>query len=241
MMMSDGERGIERLVNTLIRAALHAVCRLRVDDLKKIARAGPVILISNHTTNIEAPALYVLVQPRKATALGKIELWQNGLTRRLMEMWGIVPLRRGTADTTALRAAIAALDDGYLLGVAPEGTRSRTGVLRRAERGVAMLALRTGAPVYPAAQVGFREIGRNIKRLRRTPVTFRVGQPFVVRVPAQEKATAAVLRSVADEIMYQIAVLLPEQYRGPYGDLSAKTTHYIEFLDTTAGTPAEPR
>ena len=220
----------ERFVNGVFRAVLRIVCRADTADLNKITRSGPVILISNHTTNIEGPAIYVLIQPRPATALGKVELWQNPVTRLVMDAWGIIPVRRGTVDSTALRASLRALDDGKLLGVAPEGTRSKSGNLKRGERGAALLAVRSGAPVYPAAQWGFRDIGSNLKRLRRTPVTFRVGPPFTVQVPGNRKPSATDLRQIADEMMYQIAVLLPEKFRGVYSDLSAMTTEYLRFL-----------
>ena len=224
------KRPRERIVNAVLTLLIRLICRTDIADLRKVARSGPVILITNHTSNVEGLALYLFVQPRPATALGKIELWQNRLTGFLMNTWGIIPVHRGMVDSAALRASLRALKSGSLLGVAPEGTRSKTGNLKLAERGAALLAARSGAPVYPSAQWGFRDIGKNLKRLRRTPVTIRVGKPFTVRIPGNAKPSATTLRQIADEMMYQIALLLPEQYRGVYSDLSAMTTNYLQFL-----------
>ncbi len=197
--------------------------------MRKITRSGPAILMANHTSNIEGPVLYIYSRPRKTTGLAKIELWQNPLTRFLMKVWGSIPIKRGRVDSVALRACIEALEGGSILGVAPEGSRSKTGNLTQAYRGVAMLAARTGAPVYPAAQWGFHDIGRNLKRLKRTPATVRIGPPFTVRLPENGGSSSQVLRRIADEMMYQIARLLPPRYRGVYSDLSRMTTQYLEF------------
>ena len=152
--MDERQRLSERIVNQLMKLLINTVCKVDAGELRTISKSGPAILITNHTTNIEGPALYVLVQPRKTTGLGKVELWQKRFTRFLMNTWGIIPVHRGRLDAGALRACLKALKGGSLLGVAPEGTRSKSGLMKKAERGVAMLAARTEAPVYPAAQHG---------------------------------------------------------------------------------------
>jgi 1-acyl-sn-glycerol-3-phosphate acyltransferase len=219
----------ERIVNRVLKLLIQTICKLDAKELRRISKSGPAILITNHTTNIEGPAVYILIQPRQTTGLGKIELWQNRITRFLMKTWGIIPVHRGRVDSAALRASLRALKNGSLLGVAPEGTRSKTGNLKRGEKGAALLAVRSGAPVYPSAQWGFRDIPKNLKRLRRTPVTIRVGRPFTVTMPPNTRPSAASLRQIADEMMYQIALLLPARYRGVYSDLSVMTTDYLQF------------
>lgn len=173
--------------------------------------------------------MYVFMQPRRATALGKIELWSNPVTRFLMKTWEIIPVHRGRVDGAALKAGIAALRNGYLLGVAPEGTRSKSGKLKKAGRGAAMFALRTGAPVYPVAQCGFGQVGRNLLKLRRTAVSLKLGEPFYVR-GGNSSESAGTLRRITDEMMYRIARLLPGETRGAYSDLENATTDYLEFF-----------
>jgi len=221
----------ERVVNIVLRAVFRAVCRMDVSDLQKLPRRGPAILMSNHTTNIEGPAYYLFIQPRPATALGKRELWDNPVTRFFMNLWGIIPVSRGQVDRTALRAAFRALDDGKYLGIAPEGTRSATGVLRSAQPGIAMLASKRRVPIYPVVHWGFLNLGRNLRRVRRTRVTIRVGRPFRVRAERGAQLSANDLRAITDEMMYQLATILPPRFRGDYADAGRREPRYLEFLD----------
>jgi len=226
----------EQVVNLVITVLLRLTCRLDVAQMRRIPTEGPIILISNHTSNIEAAAIKVFLRPRKATGLGKIELWENRITRLIMNAWGVIPLHRGQVDSAALKASLAALADGYLLGMAPEGTRSKTGKLRKAGRGAAMLALRTGVPVYPIAQLGFRDLPHNLLRMKRTRASLHVGRPFLVRDPTgaghppEHQGAHIVLRRITDEMMYRIAEMLPPENRGVYSDLESATTEFLEFL-----------
>ena len=221
----------ERIVNIVLRGVFHAVCRLDIADLRKLPRRGPAILMANHTTNIEGPAYYLFIQPRPATALGKRELWDNPFTRFFMDLWGIIPVARGQVDRRALRAAFRALDDGKFLGIAPEGTRSATGVLRSAQPGIAMLATKRPVPIYPVVHWGFLNLGPNLKRVRRTRVTIRVGRPFRIPVERGSQLSASDLRAITDEMMYQLAAILPARFRGDYADVDRRNPQYLEFLD----------
>ncbi len=80
----------------------------------------------------------------------------------------------------ALRAALDALERKTILGIAPEGTRNKTGQLLRAHGGIALLALKSGAPLLPIAHWGGEHFRANLKRLRRTDFFIRVGRPFVL-------------------------------------------------------------
>ncbi|MFW5688968.1 MAG: lysophospholipid acyltransferase family protein [Spirochaetota bacterium] len=220
----------ERIVNALVRGIMRVVCRLDARDVKRLPRRGPAILLANHTTNIEGPAYYVFIQPRPATALGKQELWKHWFTRIFMQLWGIIPVARGKVDRRALRAAVRALDEGRFLGSAPEGTRSKTGKLRRGQPGVAMLATMRSVPIYPLAHWGLLDLGRNLRRLRRTPVTLRLGRAFRVCVPDSVRPGAAELRQNTDEMMRELARALPEQYRGVYAEELDREPEFLEFL-----------
>jgi len=219
----------ERVLNVIVRLALRIACKLETHELEQIPDNGPGILLANHTTYIEGPMIYVLLSPRQATALAKRELWQNPITRFFMTTWHIIPINRGRVDSTAMRAALQALDDGRFLGVAAEGTRSKTGVLGQGHPGATFLATSKDVPVYPVAQWGLVNLSRNLKRLRRTPVTVRVGTPFYVRKPGNEPITSGDRRRMIDEMMYQLALLMPEELRGYYSDLSQASTEYLEF------------
>ena len=128
----------------------------------------------------------------------------------------------------AFREALKALEAGYILIVAPEGTRSGHGRLQRGHPGVAFLALRSGAPVLPVVHYGGELFWHNLPRLHRTEFRTVVGQPFYLDAEGI-KVTRQVRQQVADEIMYQMSALLPPAYRGVYSDLAAATETYIRF------------
>lgn len=222
---------LERFVNAVLRLIIHIVFRLDADDLRKLPRKGPAILVSNHTSNLEGPIYYVLIQPREATGLAKRELWNNPVTRFFMQLWGMIPVSRGRPDPKAIHRAMRALRRGKFLGIAPEGTRSRTGELQRGFPGTALLATTGQVPIYPMVHWGMTEFTKNLRRLRRTPLTFKIGTPFVLPKQGGKRPSLEQLREMTDEMMYQLALLLPERYRGYYRDLSGMSTKYLHFLE----------
>ena len=220
----------EFLVNSAVRGVLRVVCRIDRDELSAIPDRGPGILVTNHSTNLEGPIYYVLLDPRAKTALGKRELWDNRTTRFFMQLWGVIPLNRSGPDRKALSRARKALERGELLGIGPEGTRSRTGQLQRGRPGAALLATGADVPIIPMVQWGVQDLLRNIRRFRRTRVHFNVGPPFYLAIPEGGEPSREDLRKMADEIMYQLAVLLPERFRGYYKDMSKMTEDYIRRI-----------
>ena len=211
----------------LVRVGTRLICRIDLVSLAKIPRRGPLILVTNHIGSLEVPLLFAHLQPRPVTGFAKIETWDNPIMGWLFDLWGAIPIRRGEADMDALRKGFAALEQGYILAVAPEGTRSRHGRLLRAHPGVTMIALRSGATILPIAHWGAENFGQNIKRLKRTDFHVKVGQPF--RLQVEEKVTRQVRQQVADEIMFQIAALMPDEYRGEYHEKGNISLKYLRF------------
>jgi 1-acyl-sn-glycerol-3-phosphate acyltransferase len=214
------------LINFIIRVYTRIVCRIDAPDLQKIPMQGPLIVATNHTGQVEVPLLFAHLQPRKMTGWAKIEAWDNKFLHWVFNVWGIIPVRRGEADMHALKSAIRALEKGYIFGIAPEGTRNRNGILIRAQPGTVTLALHTGAPVLPVAHWGGEKLMGNLKRFKRTDFHIRLGQPFKVDTQGV-KVTGEIRQQIVDEIMYKIARLLPEEYRGVYSDLSKATGKYL--------------
>jgi len=208
----------ENLVNALIRLAIRLTVKLDREsrnELRKFPEKGPGLLISNHMSNIEGPVLYTHLRPRKTIALGKEELWQKWATRQMMEAWQCIPISRSGVDQKAIGSCLGVLDRGDFLCIAPEGTRSRDGKLQKARPGVTLFA-RPDVPVIPVAIWGLENYGRNLKRLRRTPMKIRVGEPFFPQRP-EGRFTGEKRQEMADFFMTKIAELLPEEYRGVYG------------------------
>ncbi len=219
----------ERLVAMTIMGVVRVLCDADTWQMEKIPKKGPAILLTNHTSIFEGPVYYILLRGRPKTALAKRELWGNPATRFLMQLWGIIPINREGPDRRALERAMAALHRGEFLGVAGEGTRSPDETLLPGRPGAAMIALQAQVPIIPMVHWGLKSIPRNLLKLRRSRIHFRVGKPFYLEVPSGERPRPKDIRTMADEMMYQLAVLMPEHLRGHYSDLSAMTTRFIRY------------
>jgi 1-acyl-sn-glycerol-3-phosphate acyltransferase len=216
------------VVNSAIKRLSRVLCRVHDAQLKQVPKCGPLILVPNHINFLDAPVLYTHLRPRDVTALAKVETWDNPALRFLFNMAGAIPLRRGEADVQALRRGLEALKEGRILAVAPEGHRSGHGRLQKGHTGVVLMALWSGAPLLPLASYGIEKFRSNVTRLRRTDYHIVVGNLFYLDAHGQ-KVTREVRRRMADEIMYQLAALLPSDYRGQYSDLSKAGMEYLRF------------
>ena len=218
-----------RVVTSSIKRLTRLLCRVDDAQLTQVPKQGPLILAVNHVNFLEAPIFYTHLHPRPVTGFVKAENLEHPFFGPLLfGLWGGIPVRRGEADMTAFRQALAALEDGRILAVTPEGTRSGDGHLQPGRPGIAFLALRSGAPVLPIIHHGGELFWRNLRRLRRTDFHIVVGQPFYLDA-GRVKVNRQVRQQMADEIMYQMAALLPPAYRGVYSDLAAATETYLRF------------
>jgi len=216
-------------INFVIRVYTRITCRIDAPDLHKFPMQGPLIAIANHIGQIEVPMLFAHLQPRPLTGWAKVESWDNWFLRWVFGVWGAIPVRRGEADMKALKLALKALEDGKIFGLAPEGTRNKFGKLQRALPGTVMIALHSGAPIIPIAHWGGEDYLKNLKRLKRTDFHIRIGKPFTINVEGV-KVTGEIRQQIVDEMMYELAKLLPEDYRGEYSDMSKATKNFIRGL-----------
>ncbi len=223
-------RPVHWLVTKLVKLGTGIMCRIDAPDLHKIPKLGPLIGYCNHTGQIEVPLLYAHLQPRPLKGLAKVETWDGWFLRWVFNLWEAIPINRGTADMAAVRMSLDALKKAEILVIAPEGTRNKTGVLIKAQPGVITLALRSGAPLLPIAHWGGENFLSNLKRLKRTDFHIRVGQPFKFD-SGKERVTREVRQGMVDEMMYRLAALMPEYYRGAYADLDNATEKYIRDMN----------
>ena len=217
-----------KVISFVVKRITFIICRIDAAQLSKIPAQGPLILAMNHINFMDVPVFYTQLEPRLITGFAKAESWDDPLLGWLFRLYGGIPIRRGSADLTALRAGLKALKAGQILAVAPEGTGSGDGRLQRGNAGVVFVALRSGAPLLPVVYYGAENYLSNLKRLRRTDFHIVVGQPFYLQTEGI-KVTSDVRRQLVDEIMWQMAALLPPYYRGEYANLSAATETYLRF------------
>ena len=135
-------------------------------------------------------------------------------------------VKDGEVDFEAFRKAEDALKQNKMIIVAPEGTRSKHGRLNKGYPGIVLLAIRTGVPILPVAFFGNENV--KIKLAKRTPMSIKVGKPFLIDTKGQA-LSKEIRNQITDEIMYEIARLMPEQNRGVYSDFSNAKQEYLAF------------
>lgn len=216
-------------VNTVVKTGTSIMCRIDAPNLDNVPQQGPLIVYSNHTGQIEVPVFYSHLQPRPMTGIAKTETWDGWFLRWIFNLWGAIPIRRGEADIEAMRKSLEALKAGRILAIAPEGTRNKNGRLIRAHPGIVTLALRSGAPLLPVAHWGGEIFLSNLKRLKRTDFHIRVGESFKLE-PGNQRVTKEIRQQMVDEMMYRLAALIPEAYRGAYSNFEGATEDYLRNL-----------
>ena len=212
------------ITNAAIRGLFRILCKLDIEDIGKIPVEGPALLVMNHINFLEAPFFATFLAHTKLAALSKKENLASPAYRYFTSIWHAIPIDRTGVDTESFNRCLAWVGDKGLLGLAPEGTRSKTGILQQGKAGVAMLAQKAGVPVYPMAHWGAEDFWRNLKSFKRSPFHLRVGAPYLIEPVGS--MTKTVRQEVADEIMQSIAAMMPEQYRGVYaGTVGAQPRH----------------
>src|SRR5262249_7242994 len=188
------------------RLAVLLLARLRTEGLENIPKTGPVILAMNHISWFDIPMASLRVR-RVTHYMAKIELFSLPFLGGLLRICGSFPVRRGESDREALRNAERLLGQGAALVIFPEGHRSDHGPLIAAHPGIALIALRTNAPIVPVGIQGTRAVLSGRRFLFWAPqVTVRYGAPFTVGTPDGKRSRAS-LAQATDTIMYRIAAL----------------------------------
>lgn len=144
---------------------------------KNVPRRGPVIIAPNHVSHLDPPAV-ALTCPRRLRFMAKEELFRNPLFGALLRACRAFPVRRGTGDTEAIRWTLASLERGEAVLMFPEGTRGDARQLGFVNRGVVMIAKRSGAKIVPVAVVGTHKKMPRGGRLKWGFVRVAFGEPF---------------------------------------------------------------
>jgi len=212
-------------IKEMFRFLFRVLTRVKVIGEDYLAKQGGYIVASNHLSTIEVPLVYLLIPRNDISGLVAKKHQRNPLFRILVNAFNGIWLNREEADAHALRAARDHLRNGGVLGLSPEGTRSPTGALISAKTGVAYLADQGGVPIVPVGVSGTYQAMVKIFTLRRPKITIHFGEPFLLP-PIDRKNKEESLRKNTDEIMCQIAALLPYEYRGVYAE-NARTKELL--------------
>jgi 1-acyl-sn-glycerol-3-phosphate acyltransferase len=208
-----------RVLRFLIRVFLRLIANIEIRGKENVPLTGGMIISSNHIGILDIIMVYYGIE-RTDLFIPVAEKWEKiGWIRWLGKQLNFLFIDRYNPDLKAMRKMIALMQEGKCLVIAPEGTRSRTGALIEGKPGVAFLAARSGFPVIPVAITGTEDevIRANVKRLRKSNITLTGGKPFVIP-PLPKKNRDEALQKYTDEIMCQMAAILPERYRGVYAE-----------------------
>jgi 1-acyl-sn-glycerol-3-phosphate acyltransferase len=186
---------------------------------ENLAVPGGFIVAANHMSYFDAPLMFVHIPPgRRMTAFGADKYKSYPFFAFILRMVGVIWVNRDAPSPASIKAAVQVLRNGDVLGVAPEGTRSRdTHALQEGKTGAAYLAMTAGVPILPVAVIHTDLVSQDLKHLPRSHVSISFGKPISIpALPRQERD--AKLQEYTTELMCQIAALLPPEYRGVYTD-----------------------
>jgi len=209
-----------KVTKNLVMAFLKIFIRLEIKGRENLPTDGPIIAVCNHL-HMADPALHIIsILPRDSIFMAKEELFRYrpspivGIIMRVAEALP-VPRYRTTEDIEkTLQKAQNALEEGFVLGIYPEGTRSQTGQLKTAYSGTTIIALRSKAPLIPIGIWGTEKL-KGKGWLCRPRVTINFGQPFTL-YPVDKELTNSQVKPLTDYLMSQLATVLPPEYRGKY-------------------------
>ena len=201
--------------NVILRVLYKLMARYRVINRQRMPASGGAIVMINHISWAD-PFLLMAAVGRNMVPMAKVEAFEDPRTRWMTSSYGSIPVHRGAVDLQAIKSATEVLNDGGVILISPEGTRSKTGALIHAQEGLAFLATRANAWVVPAAIVGSPDILPSLKKLRRAEVTVTLGEAFKFDTGGR-KPTREDLQRLTDDAMRRLAALLPAEMRGAYG------------------------
>lgn len=222
-----------------IRLLFWLIARLRVYGIENVKLSGSYVAVGNHIGRLD-PGLVFLVLDRHDIIVFVAEKYRKyAFYRWLVRVLDAIWIDRYNADMGALREALRRLKKGGVVGMAPEGTRSPDGTLNYGHAGASFLAVKAGVPIVPVAFTGTEDnvVISRLRRLQRLDIIACVGKPFTLP-PLKAGARDSQLQEYTDEIMCQIAALLPPERRGVYAHhprtleiLSTEDKSYAEKLE----------
>lgn len=200
------ETGFHRLIVSSFRAIFKMIMTLEINGESSVPIKGAIILAANHVTNLDIFPLQLALN-RPIFFMGKSELFQNHLVHYAFRNLGAFPVYRGERDEWAIMHSKKLLNAGQVLGIFPEGPRSRGRGLRVAKTGAARLAIELGCPIIPVGIDGSHTFFKEFPR--RNLVRIKIGEPLWAE-------SGELPIGLTDRVMFELARNLPVELRGVY-------------------------
>ncbi len=224
-MSGDGtsEGKLTLMIQWLLRKLIGLVAVLTMDiqitGREKIPKSGAFIASANHLGRLDVALIYYTLDRDDIIVIIAEKYQKSAIIRWAARKLDGIFVDRYHNDFSALRQVLKRLEKGGVFVVAPEGTRSPTGALIEGRPGSAYIAAKSGLPILPVGAYGTedKEAKKRLAHLRRLKVVGKVGDLYTLP-PLPRENRDQVLQQYTDEMMCQIAALLPAEYRGVYAD-----------------------
>ena len=180
-----------KIIKGLIRPLVFLLYRPKVEGLENFPESGKTIVYSNHISLLD-PVVIGCILPRKIHFMAKVELFKNPLFNYILRKLGAFPVKRGTADISAIKNSLQVLREGKVFGIFPEGTRNREGEVQHFSHGIASIAHRSKAKIIPIAILGQYRLFK--------PINIRIGEALDVDHQYSQKSSTELLDSMAREM-----------------------------------------
>jgi 1-acyl-sn-glycerol-3-phosphate acyltransferase len=214
--MIDDRRAM-RVMRVIFTALYDVLAPPTYVGREHVPPTGPFLVVTNHLSYADPPLIFLGLERNNLVVLAADKYKSSPFFKWIIETAGGVWIHREGGDRAAIKAALDVLKNGKILGMAPEGTRSKqTHALQAGKSGAAYISSKAGVPVLPVGLAGTDKIWSELGRLRRSHLTFNVGQTFRLPPLDSRPDKSKALDEYTHEIMCRIAAQLPEEYHGVY-------------------------
>jgi 1-acyl-sn-glycerol-3-phosphate acyltransferase len=185
---------------SVISPLLHTYFRGRIYGAERVPQTGALIAVSNHASDFDPPILSNCLR-RPVAFMAKEELFKVPLLKPVIETYGAYPVKRGRGDRASIRAALSALNEGWIVGIFLEGTRTPDGRITNPKLGAALIAAKAQVPLLPVSIWGTEKILRRGSFLPKSvPLTIRIGN----LIPPPQSTNKEELKAVTAHCMAAI-------------------------------------
>ncbi|NET30745.1 MAG: 1-acyl-sn-glycerol-3-phosphate acyltransferase [Cyanothece sp. SIO1E1] len=185
---------------SVVMPMLYTYFQGRIYGIEQVPRRGPLVVVGNHASDFDPPILASCIH-RPVAFMAKEELFRVPLLGPAIQVYGAYPVKRGSPDRSAIRAAMASLEEGWAAGLFLQGTRTPDGRISSPKLGAAMIAAKAKAPLLPVSIWGTHGIlPKGVRFPQPVAVTVRIGAPLPPPQSTKREHLEAVTQKCVDAI-----------------------------------------
>jgi 1-acyl-sn-glycerol-3-phosphate acyltransferase len=189
---------------SVVSPVLHAYFRGRIYGAENVPQQGPLIVVANHASDFDPPILANCLR-RPVSFMAKEELFKVPVLAPAIRAYGAYPVKRGSADRSAIRAALQQLEQGWAVGIFLQGTRTPDGRIPAPKLGAALIAAKAQVPLMPVSIWGtHRILPRGTKFPKPLPITVRIGQPIAPPTDTRDKQVLETVTQTCTDQIHQM-------------------------------------